>query len=348
MKKFKIKLSIIIPHFNGTKILTECLESLSKCTYKDVEILVVDNDSTDDSIDAVKMKFPTVGIITSDTNRGYAGGCNFGAKSANGEYLLFLNNDTIHHKNWLEPLIQKLDDDEIISSVQPKILNYHEQKNFDYAGASGGYMDIFTYPFSRGRVFDTIEEDSGQYDDSVEIFWASGTAFITRKSVFEIVGGFDEILFAHMEEIDYHWRCHLMGHSVWVEPTSVIHHRGGATLAYGSPEKTYLNHRNSILLMLTNYSFFVSIYLFVPRLVMEVLSLLKYTFTGKLNHAWAQFRALWWILVHPHIIGPRRWKSWKLRKVKDSEILKKLHPQSIVWQYFAQQLKTYSQLKGAK
>jgi len=348
VKKFKIKLSIIIPHFNGTRILTECLDSLSKCTYKNIEILVVDNRSTDDSIDVVKKKYPTVEIITSDTNRGYAGGCNFGAKSANGEYLLFLNNDTIHQIDWLEPLIQKLDDDEIISSVQPKILNYHEQKNFDYAGASGGHMDIFTYPFSRGRVFDTIEEDSGQYDDSAEIFWASGTAFITRKSVFEIVGGFDETLFAHMEEIDYHWRCHLMGHSVWVEPTSVIHHMGGETLSYGSPEKTYLNHRNSILLMLTNYSFFVSIYLFVPRLVMEVLSLLKYIFTGRLNHAWAQLRALWWILVHPHIIGPRRWKSWKLRKVKDSEILKKLHPQSIVWQYFAQQLKTYDQLKETK
>ena len=348
MKNISIKLSIIIPHFNGTKILTKCLESLSKCTYKDVEILVVDNGSTDDSINAVKKKFSTVEIITSDTNRGYAGGCNFGAESANGEYLLFLNNDTIHQKDWLEPLIQKLDDDVSISSVQPKILNYHEQKNFDYAGASGGYMDIFTYPFSRGRVFDTIEEDSGQYDDSVEIFWASGTAFITRKLVFEIVGGFDETLFAHMEEIDYHWRWHLMGHSVWVEPKSVIHHMGGATLAYGSPEKTYLNHRNSILLMLTNYSFFVSIYLFVPRLVMEVLSLLKYAFSSKLNHAWAQLRALWWILVHPHIIGPRRWKTWKLRKVKDSEILKKLHPQSIVWQYFAQQLKTYDQLKGAK
>jgi GT2 family glycosyltransferase len=348
VKNISIKLSIIIPHFNGTKILTKCLESLSKCTYKDVEILVVDNGSTDDSINAVKKKFSTVEIITSDTNRGYAGGCNFGAESANGEYLLFLNNDTIHQKDWLEPLIQKLDDDVSISSVQPKILNYHEQKNFDYAGASGGYMDIFTYPFSRGRVFDTIEEDSGQYDDSVEIFWASGTAFITRKLVFEIVGGFDETLFAHMEEIDYHWRCHLMGYSVWVEPKSVIHHMGGATLAYGSPEKTYLNHRNSILLMLTNYSFFVSIYLFVPRLVMEVLSLLKYAFSSKLNHAWAQLRALWWILVHPHIIGPRRWKTWKLRKVKDSEILKKLHPQSIVWQYFAQQLKTYDQLKGAK
>jgi GT2 family glycosyltransferase len=245
-------------------------------------------------------------------------------------------------------LVQKLDEDEKISSVQPKILNYHERQNFDYAGASGGHMDIFTYPFSRGRVFDTIEIDNGQYDDSTEIFWASGTAFITRKATFEIVGGFDEILFAHMEEIDYHWRCHLMGNSVWVEPKSVIHHMGGKTLAYGSPEKTYLNHRNSLLLMLTNYSFFVSIYLFVPRLVMEVLSLLKYSISGKLNHAWAQLRALGWILVHPHIIGPRRWRSWKLRTVKDSQILKKLHSQSIVWQYFAQQLKTYTQLKGTK
>jgi GT2 family glycosyltransferase len=311
-----------------------------------MEILVVDNGSTDDSIKMVRRKFPNVEIITSDRNRGYAGGCNFGVQSAKGEYLLFLNNDTIHAKNWLESLIQKLDVDKKISSVQPKILNYHERKNFDYAGASGGHMDIFTYPFSRGRVFDMIEIDKGQYDDSAEIFWASGTAFITRKSIFEMAGGFDETLFAHMEEIDYHWRCHLMGNSVWVEPKSVIYHMGGETLAYGSPEKTYLNHRNSLLLMLTNYSFFVSIYLFVPRLVMEILSLLKYLISAKPNHAWAQLRALVWILVHPHIIGPRRWRSWKLRTVKDSAILKKLHTQSIVWQYFIQQLKTYDQLKG--
>ena len=256
MKDISIKLSIIIPHFNGTKVLIGCIDSLNNCTYKDVEILVVDNGSTDDSIAVVKKKFPNVAIVSSDTNRGYAGGCNYGAEHANGKYILFLNNDTIHQKNWLEPLIEKLDNDENISSVQPKILNFHEQQQFDYAGAAGGHMDIFTYPFSRGRVFDSIEKDTGQYDDSAEIFWASGTAFITLKSIFKTVGGFDETLFAHMEEIDYHWRCHLMGHSVWVEPKSVIHHMGGKTLAYGSPQKTYLNHRNSILLMLTNYSFF--------------------------------------------------------------------------------------------
>ena len=140
---------------------------------------------------------------------------------------------------------KKIQSDNKIASVQPKILNYFESDKFDYAGACGGHIDVFGYPFSRGRIFDTIENDNGQYENSEQIFWASGTAFITRKSLFEKVGGFDETLFAHMEEIDYHWKCHLMGYDVWVEPQSSIQHQGGATLSYGSPEKTYLNHRNS-------------------------------------------------------------------------------------------------------
>ncbi len=341
--------SIIIPHYNGEVILEECLVSLENSVSLDSsEIIVVDNGSTDKSIPLCREKFPHVVIIQSDYNRGYAGGCNFGAQFAQGDFLVFLNNDTIHKNKWIESLLKKIQSDKNIASVQPKILNYFETEKFDYAGACGGHLDIFGYPFSRGRIFDTIESDSGQYDNSEQVFWASGTAFITRKSIFNKVGGFDETLFAHMEEIDYHWRCHLMGYDVWVEPQSIIHHQGGATLAYGSPEKTYLNHRNSLLLILTNYSFLVSIYLFIPRLFMEILSLLKYTLSFQFSHSWAQLRALGWIVLHPHIIAKRRWKTWRLRKLKDGEIIKKMHNLPIVWQYFVKQLKIYSHVKGAK
>ena len=343
-----VQISIIIPHYNGSKIIIECLSSLKMSKYRNYEILIVDNGSTDDSIELINKNFSEVNVVKSDINLGYAGGCNLGAKSAKGKYLLFLNNDTIQNKNWLEPLITKLEGNNNISSVQPKILNYYNKQNFDYAGGSGGYLDIFIYPFSRGRVFDTIEQDNGQYEDSTRIFWASGTGFITRKSIFESVGGFDETLFAHMEEIDYHWRCHLMGHSVWVEPKSYIYHMGGSTLAYNSSKKTYLNHRNSLLLLLTNYSFLLSIYLLLPRLVMEIISLFKYLFTFKINHFWAQIKALIWIIFHPHTIIRRRLQAWKLRRVKDSEIFDKMYPQSIVWQYFVKQLKTYNQLKGKR
>ena len=346
MNNKSVKLSIIIPHYNGSKILIECLESLNNCSYDNLEILVVDNGSIDDSLELVNKKFPRIKVVTSDKNRGYAGGCNLGAKFAKGDYLLFLNNDTIHEIGWLEPLVEKLDEDINISSVQPKILNYYHKNNFDYAGASGGELDLFVFPFSRGRIFDTIEVDDGQYDDSAEIFWASGTGFITRKSTFEIVGGFDEVLFAHMEEIDYHWRCHLMGLSVWVEPKSLIYHMGGKTLSYESPRKTYLNHRNSILLMLTNFSFFLAVSFIIPRVILELISVFRYLLMGQLKHAFAQIKALIWILFHPHTIVIRRFKSWTLRKVSDIEILKKIHTKSIVWQYFVKRLKTYSGLMG--
>ena len=340
-----IKLSIIIPHYNGIKILTECLDSLHNCSYKNLEILVVDNGSTDNSIEIAKEKFSDVNFIYSSKNRGYAGGCNYGVKFTKGEYLLFLNNDTIHEFNWIEPLIEKLEKNQNISSVQPKILNYDNRDKFDYAGGSGGELDFLVYPFSKGRIFDSIEFDCGQYDKSTEIFWASGTGFITRKSIFNLIGGFDEVLFAHMEEIDYHWRSHLMGFSVYVEPKSIIYHMGGRTLAYNSPEKTYLNHRNSLLLMLTNFSIPLSTFLIFPRLLLEFTSIFRYILMGRLKHSFAQLRAILWILFNLHVLVIRRFKTWQLRTISDKQVLKKMYSKSIVWQYFVRNLKTYSNLE---
>ena len=307
------RITIIIPHFNGWDILNECLKSLQKNGFSDCEIIVVDNGSTDNSVQQIKSNFPDVKTIESPVNRGYAGGCNLGVDHAQGEFIVFLNNDTTHEPGWLKNLSDRLDSNHNISSVQPKIRNYHNKIKFDYAGGAGGYMDMFCFPFVRGRVFDTLEVDHKQYDDERPIFWASGTAFMTRKDVFQKIGGFDETLFAHMEEIDYHWKCHLKGYSVWVVPQAIIYHKGGATLSYQSPEKTYLNHRNSLILLITNYSFFVSIYLLLPRMVLESAACLKYILSGEIRHAIAQIRAWAWILFHPHVMCRRRWQTFKLR-----------------------------------
>ena len=240
--------SVVIPHYGGTDILGECLTSLNKCSYPNLEIIVVDNNSPDDSIQFIKSNFTEVKLIRSEFNRGFAGGCNFGVQHAKGEYLLILNNDTIHEPDWIDHLVNMLESNSKVSSVQPKIKNYDNRDYFDYAGACGGFMDKYCFPFARGRIFSTVEKDEGQYDESIQIFWASGTAFLTRKNVFDKVGGFDEILFAHMEEIDYHWKSQMLGNEIWVEPASVIYHKGAVTLPVSSPKKTYLNYRKSSLI----------------------------------------------------------------------------------------------------
>jgi hypothetical protein len=189
--------SVVIPHYGGTEILGECLVSLNKCSYPSLEIIVVDNDSPDDSVQFIKSNFSEVNLIQSEYNRGFAGGCNFGVQHAKGEYLLILNNDTTHESDWIGHLVTMMESNRKISAVQPKILNYDNRDYFDYAGACGGFMDKYCFPFARGRIFNTVEKDEGQYDEAIQIFWASGTAFLTRKSIFEI---FDNDLKSSFEQ----------------------------------------------------------------------------------------------------------------------------------------------------
>ena len=330
--------SIIIPHHGGEDILFECLYSLMNVDYPDLEIIVVDNKSPDESINNIQNKFPKVVIIKSEINRGFAGGCNLGAEHAKGEYLLILNNDTTHEKNWIKPLIQRMESNKTISSVQPKIKNNEKRDYFDYAGACGGFMDKYCFPFARGRIFNTTEKDNGQYDDACRIFWASGTAFLTRKTIFSQLGGFDEIFFAHMEEIDYHWKCQLLGHEVWAEPSSVIYHKGAVTLPVSSSRKTYLNYRNSLILLLTNYPAKTVIKLFFPRIMMEFLSLIKEIIFLRWNHALAIMRSWFWIISHPNILFSRR------KKIVKNDGNELIYRGSIVVKYFLLNKKTYNKL----
>ena len=275
--------SIIIPHWNGLDVITDCLESLRSTSYKKIEIIVVDNNSSDDSVNQIRKKFPKVKLFENTKNEGYAGGCNRGSGIAKGEYLLFLNNDTIQNKDWIDNLVTKIESDPLIAAVQPKILNYYQKDKFDYAGGAGGEMDFLGFPFARGRIFNEQEVDKDQYNNSDNIFWSSGTAFIIRKTAFEEVGKFDEIFFAHMEEIDLCWRLHLAGYKVVSEPKSVIHHKNALTLPMYSEKKYYLNHRNSLLMLITNYKLPLSIYVLPIRWALDIVAILYAIPIGRLE-----------------------------------------------------------------
>ncbi len=333
--------SVVIPHYGGTEILGDCLTSLNKCIYPNLEIIVVDNDSPDDSVEFIKSTFPDIKLIQSEYNRGFAGGCNFGVQHAKGEYLLILNNDTIHEPGWIDRLVKMMESNPKISAVQPKIKNYDNRDYFDYAGACGGFMDKYCFPFARGRIFNTVEKDEGQYDEAIQIFWASGTAFLTRKDVFNKIGGFDETFFAHMEEIDYHWKSQMLGNEIWVEPASVIYHKGAVTLPVSSPQKTYLNYRNSLILLLTNYSVGTSFQLIFPRFLMECISLTKEILTFKWGHAFAILRSWIWILSHLSLLKKRREFLNQDKLISPELIFQK----SIVVKYFISKIKKYSELE---
>ena len=245
--------SIIIPHHNGKKLLFDCVDSIYKnINTQDFEVIVVDNMSNDNSADKVKEKFPTINLLKTGSNIGYSGGCNFGAKHAQGEYIIFLNNDTLHTKNWIEELVNFLENNPQVGAAQPKILNAINREMFDYAGGAGGFIDKYCFPFVRGRLFNTLEKDINQYGNPKKIFWASGAAFIIRKRLLEELDYFDNIYFAYMEEIDLCWRLQSLGWSVWYVPSSLVYHYGKQTIKENSFKSHYFNHRNSWILFFKN------------------------------------------------------------------------------------------------
>ena len=308
----KLTVSIIIPHLMGKDILDECIQSIITNTHDiDYEIIVVDNNCKDGSINYIVEKFSEINIVTSKSNKGYAGGCNLGAQHANGEFLFFLNNDTTITKDCINTLIKSIQKNNKMASIQPKIKNYYNQNKFDYAGGNGGYIDYLGYPFARGRILNTLEEDLGQYDTEEKIFWASGTGFITKKNIFNQIGGFDESLFAHMEEIDYHWKCLLNGYEIYSQPKSTIYHKGGQTLSYGSYKKIYLNHRNSMILFLTTNQE-ISFLKILKRLTLEKIAILFYIIKLDFKGAFAIVHALLWLLFNISYLFKRKKSIKKL------------------------------------
>ncbi|NTV46506.1 MAG: glycosyltransferase family 2 protein, partial [Chlorobiales bacterium] len=315
---------VIIPHYNGVHILDKCLATLEKTTYPNYQVTIVDNGTTDESLHLATRKYKWVKVVSPGENLGYAGGCNYGFGKTAGKYVVFLNNDTEQEPDWLLKLVEFAETDDQIGALQPKILSIQArdrgERVFDYAGAAGGLIDNLGYPYSRGRVFDTLEEDRGQYDTISEIFWASGTAMFMRRSVGDAVGLFDEDFFAHMEEIDLCWRMLLAGYKVYAVPQSVVYHYGGATLAMGNPRKVYLNHRNNIVMLIKNRAL-TRLMLNLPvRVTLEVASMLYYQKKQGKEFSMTVLRALGWNMKHVRNTWVKRRQVQALRKKSDRQI----------------------------
>ena len=291
-----MKLAIVILNWNGRKFLEEFLPTLVARTPQWAEIIVADNASTDDSLPFMQERYPSIRIIRNDRNYGFAAGYNVALAQVEAEYYCLLNSDIEVAEGWVEPVIGLLDSDPQIAAVQPKIRSFHERDRFEYAGACGGYIDKYGYPFCRGRVFSTVEEDHGQYDSPVDIFWATGAALFVRSSVYRELGGLDDDFFAHMEEIDLCWRIRNHGYRILVEPRSVVFHVGGGTLPKENAFKTFLNFRNNHFLLLKNLPKRRLIPTFLMRLLLDNVAALSFLIQGHTKDFTAVYKAHWEIL----------------------------------------------------
>ena len=276
---------IVILNWNGRGYLEHYLPKVIATTPSEVEIVVADNGSTDGSVEMLSEHFPQVRLLCLDENYGFTGGYNRALAMLSADYQVLMNSDIEPVEGWFEPLIEQMRRDERLVAVSPKILSYVERGRFEYAGAAGGFMDMFGYPFCRGRILAEVESDCGQYDDARDVFWASGACMMVRGDKFAEIGGFDEKFFAHMEEIDFCWRAQLYGYRVAVEPRSRVYHLGGGTLPNNSPRKLYLNFRNNLAMLhknLSNRAFRVVMPL---RLFLDVCSMLVYDVMGRREFA---------------------------------------------------------------
>ncbi len=305
------KLAIAILNWNGKNWLEKFLPSVVQYS-QNADIYVIDNLSTDDSVAFLTTKFPTVKVIKNDKNYGFAGGYNEGLRSIKNEFYCLLNSDVEVTENWIEPVVELFEKDASISAIQPKILSYSDKKYFEFAGAAGGLIDNLGYPYCRGRVFEEVEEDKGQYNDETEIFWASGCSFFIRSKDFWEQNGFDERFFAHQEEIDLCWRLINSGKKIFYTGKSTIYHVGGGTLNKQSAQKTYLNIRNNLSMMLKNLPFPKLVGLIFFRLCLDGVAGIYFGLKNGFPHLWAVVRAHFGFYAQL----PR---TWKLRQKNQKE-----------------------------
>ncbi|MEO6347812.1 MAG: glycosyltransferase family 2 protein [Aquaticitalea sp.] len=328
------KIAIVILNWNGKSLLETFLPSVM-VNSQEADIYVADNNSTDDSVAFVKSNFPTVHIIKNDDNYGYAIGYNEALKQINAEIYCLLNSDVEVSPNWLTPIIDIFQRDPNTAIIQPKLLDYHNKTLFEYAGAAGGFLDKYGYPYCRGRIFETIEEDHGQYSTNCNIFWASGACFFIRSKVYKELNGFDEAYFAHFEEIDLCWRAFNLGYQTKYIGTSTVYHVGGATLKNIDPKKTYLNFRNSLFTTTKNAKGNLFL-LIVTRLLLDGLAATKFLFEFKFAHFLSILKAHLSYYIHlPKLLKQR--KTF-LKKPNYYQI------GSIIWAYFINKKKTFNSL----
>ena len=325
------KVAVVILNYNGKNWLEKFLPNvIANTSYDWCEVVVADNASTDDSVIYMQQVFPSIRLMVNKTNSGYAGGYNEALAQIDTSFYVLLNSDVELTENWLPPLLSFMESDIQIGAVQPMIKSYHEKNKFEYAGAAGGYLDYLGYPFCRGRLFDTVEEDRGQYDSTVECHWVSGACMMVRKEVFEKVGRLDDDFFAHMEEIDICWRMRLAGYKMYCVADSTVYHVGGGTLPQGSPRKTYLNFRNNLSMLVKNVDGYAVFFIIFLRLLLDGIAALQSILKNKnLQDTVAIFKAH---MAFYGMLGKNIQKRKAVVQLTKASV--KLYPQSIIWQYF--------------
>jgi len=285
-----MKIAVVILNWNGKKLLEQFLPSVVQ-NSPEATIYLADNDSSDDSISFVTNHFPSVQIIKNESNFGFAQGYNEALKTVDADIFALVNSDVEVTQNWLQPILETFKKELNTAIVQPKILDYKRKNYFEYAGAGGGFIDKYGYPYCRGRIFETIEKDWGQYNDTCEIFWASGACFFIRSSVYKELNGFDGDFFAHQEEIDLCWRAKNKKYSIKYNGLSTIYHVGGATLNEESPKKTFLNFRNSLFMLTKNLPKQELFRILFIRMLLDGIAGIRFLFQGKFTHLFAVLKA---------------------------------------------------------
>lgn len=332
------KTALVILNYNGVGFLKKFLPTVIEHSSDDAEIWVADNCSTDGSVELLEEQFKDVKIIQNETNGGFATGYNIALRQIVADYYILLNSDIEVTANWIPPVISLMESDSAIGACQPKIKSYYQKEMFEYAGASGGFIDKYGYPFCRGRIFQSIEHDEGQYNDSIEVFWATGACLFVRADLFHKLNGFDDDFFAHMEEIDFCWRIKSLGNKVMVCPASTVFHVGGGTLPVGSARKTYLNFRNNFVLLYKNLPSNQLFTVMIARLFLDFFAGMKFLLQGGFSDFIAVIRA--------HIYLFRNWQLIKRnRKETVRNNVSKIYKGNIVIDHYLLRKRKYSDLK---
>lgn len=337
-----MKTAVVILNWNGEKYLKQFLPILIKYTQiPDVELFVADNASTDNSLLVLNEQFPTVKTILLDENYGFAGGYNKALSQIESDYFVLLNSDVEVTENWLQVLINYMDENLDVAACQPKIRSFYNRSFFEHAGAAGGFIDKLGFPFCRGRVIGKAEEDRGQYDDIIDIFWATGACLMIRSEIYNKVGGLDDDFFAHMEEIDLCWRMNSRGYRIACIPQSVVFHVGGGTLHTEHPQKTYLNFRNNLLMLYKNLPQHSLSKVLGWRKLFDYLAAFQLFITGKPQNAKSVIHARRdFLRMLPDFEQKRNENIFYTTKTANLKVLKKC----IVIEYFLKNNKTYRQL----
>lgn len=328
-----MKLAVVILNWNGKSLLERFLPSVVEHS-KEASIYVVDNNSADDSVRFLQQSYPEIGLVVNTSNGGFAKGYNDGLKHIDADIFCLLNSDVEVSPNWLQPIIKAFQNNSNAAIIQPKILDLKRPEYFEYAGAAGGFIDRLGYPFCRGRIFQALEKDEGQYNDIKEVFWATGACMFIKSDLFKALDGFDEDYFAHQEEIDLCWRAKNRGHKVLYVGESSVFHLGGSTLKNMDPKKTYLNFRNSLYSITKNLPGKVALPIVCSRLLLDGIAGLRFILQFKFGHCFAIIRA--------HLSFYSNFRKLYRKREKANFLLKYYSTTSIVWSHFVHQVRRFN------